>query len=153
MPRGCKACLATGDNHVCTVRMHAAIDEFGNKQNPYKDYQCRLCLEFGHPATWAGCDKIQKTIEKIADTRWNKQQRIAVEKGLIDAPRPRNNVWAQRRKQADQPLRETAAQQQPAQQQPQQREEPHSHQQEQKENSASSFIDDEIQGLITHKLQ
>lgn len=75
-PRGCKACLATGEDHVCTVRLLPEIDEYGNKQNPYKMYQCRLCLEFEHPATWAGCEKIQKTIEKIADTRWHKQQRI-----------------------------------------------------------------------------
>lgn len=148
-PRGCKACLATGEDHVCKVRMLPAIDENGNKQNPYLMYQCRLCLEFGHPATWAGCEKIQKTIEKIADARWNKQQRIAVEKGFIDAPRPRNNVWAQRRQNQNPPPRENAAQQQPAQQQqPQQREAPRPHRQEEEECSASSFIDDEIKRLL-----
>lgn len=34
-PRGCKACLEEGTNHVCTVKMLPEQDEEGNPHNKY----------------------------------------------------------------------------------------------------------------------
>lgn len=95
-PRGCKACLEEGTNHVCTVKMLPEQDEEGNPQNKYANFTCRLCNQKGHPPTWAGCEYIQEKMKAIEANAASKSQRMAEARNFLPAAVPPNNIWAER---------------------------------------------------------
>lgn len=141
-PKACKACPAVGDDHVCTVKMQAEINEKGEKQNPFADYYCRLCKEKGHPARWAGCPYIQKKITEIKENAIRKQERTAITRGFMAAPAPTNNVWNERRN-VPMPRRER---------EPVRYEDVEPQQQQQQQSGGmgptGSFLDEEVRRLL-----
>lgn len=81
--KACWACLATGD-------------EQGRQLNPFKNFQCRLCKQFGHSAKWPRCPYRTQKIIDINNRRRAVAEGRAQQMGLAfeDAPAPRSNAWA-----------------------------------------------------------
>lgn len=55
-PRQCKLCPAKGE-HDCKVELLPELNDRGEKQNPYSNFECCNCGNKGHPPTWSGCAK------------------------------------------------------------------------------------------------